>query len=115
MIPINLVHALPNAWLPEPGQLLRTKGLSVAEAQGLMKERAIASYIRYEDTHQRVLQELEIDVPIQPGNCPSPLKGDHALLCLLSPGTTEIKYVLVYDGGNEDADHAWRHSMTEYA
>jgi hypothetical protein len=112
---IHLVHALPNAWLPQPGQYLRTYGLSVEQARKYVSGRAITSHIRYEDLAAKVSEDLGVTVEASGSNCPSPYQGKIILLCVRSPGQTDVQYVRVYDGANEAADHDWRYDMTKYA
>lgn len=116
MTTIRLVHALPNAWLPSPGQYLRTKGMTIEEVKEALKGGYIESYIRYESLAAKVSQDTGFDIAANGGNCPSPFESrTPIILCSMSPGETSVKYVCVYDGSFEAADHDWRYSMTEFA
>lgn len=113
---IRLIHALPNAWLPSPGQYLRTKGINITEVKEALKGRYIESYIRYESLAAKVSEDTGFDVVANGANCPSPFESRiPIILCSMSPGETEVKYVYVYDGSYEAVDHDWRYSMTEFA
>lgn len=96
--PIRFVHALPNAWFPAPGKSLVVTGISPEDLAQLCQEREIVSHIRYDDHASRISKELGIELVASATNSPSPWECDGLIIVAsLSPGTTDIKYVKIWD------------------
>lgn len=97
----HFVHAFPNAWLPVPGNSLVIEGISAEDLMQRLQGREIVSHVRYEDHAERISAELGIDLPASGINAPSPynIRGGYLVVASLTPGTTQVNYVLVHDAG----------------
>jgi hypothetical protein len=98
---IRFVHAFPNAWLPIPGKLLVQRGVSASDLAEMCsrKEVEIVSHVRYEDHCQRISEELGIQLTPSGVNCPNPFNSKGLfVVASLTPGTTDISYVMAFDG-----------------
>lgn len=95
----RFVHALPNAWLPTSGKNLVITGVSAADLAKRCKGVEIISHVRYEDHAARISEELGINLNASGVNAPSPFNCDDVLIVAsISPGSTQINYVMVWDG-----------------
>lgn len=93
------VHALPNAWLPVAGKILVVEGITAEKLAKKLQDAEIVSHVRYEDHCQRISDELGINLQSSGVNAPSPYNfSGQLVVASLTPGTTEINYVLVHDG-----------------
>lgn len=93
------VHALPNAWLPIMGKTLVIEGISAEELAIRVQGAEVVSHMRYKDHAQRISAQLGIDLQASGVNAPSPYNFRGTLVvAALTPGTTEIQYVLAHDG-----------------
>lgn len=96
---IRFVHAMPNAWFPAPGKNLILKGISAERLSEICKGREVISHVRYDDHADRVSKELGINLPSSGVNAPNPFNcNDCLVVASLSPGSSTISYVMVYDG-----------------
>ncbi len=97
--PFRFVHAMPNAWFPAPGKNLVITGISAADLARLCQGREVISHVRYEDHAQRISAELGIDLQASGINAPNPFNCEDCLVVAsASPGSTQITYVMVWDG-----------------
>ena len=93
------VHALPNAWLPTPDKSLVIEGISIDKLKARLKDAEVVSHVRYEDHCKRISNDLGVDLQPSGINAPSPYNfRGYLVVASLTPGTTEINYVLVHDG-----------------
>ena len=94
----RFVHALPNAWLPTPDKNLVISGISATELRDRVKGHEVTSHVRYDDHAKRISIELGIKLESSGVNAPSPFSCDDVLIVAsLTPGTTTISYVVVWD------------------
>ena len=95
---IRLVHALPNSWLPTPGNNLVVSGISAADLALKCQGKEIISHVRYEDHAARISKELGISLAASGVNAPTPFEcNDLLVVASLSPGSSQINYVMVWD------------------
>lgn len=96
---IRFVHALPNAWLPSPGNRLVIDGISAPDLAAKCQGQEVVSHVRYEDHCDRISKDLGIKLEASGVNAPSPFNcQDCLVVASLNPGTTQINYVIVWDG-----------------
>jgi hypothetical protein len=96
---IRFVHALPNAWLPTPGNRLVIDGIEADRLAEMCQDMEVVSHVRYEDHCDRISKELGVRLEPSGVNAPNPFNcKDILIVATLSPGTTSIQYTIVWDG-----------------
>ena len=114
---IHVIHALPNSFLPTPGNRLYVVGISIETAKELVKENDLISHVRYPDFCEKLSSLLGVEISPSGENCPTPigLANEAFILASQSPGSVDVNFYHLYDGSKERADYDWRYSMTEFA
>lgn len=95
---IRFVHALPNAWLPVPGNRLLIDGITAEKLAKHCQCCEVVSHVRYQDHCDRISAELGIVLEPSGVNAPNPFNtGNTLVVASLTPGTTTITYVICWD------------------
>jgi len=95
---IRFVHALPNAWLPTPGNRLLIDGISSDRLSEICQGREIVSHVRYEDHVKRINADLGINLEPSGVNAPNPFNSkDLLVVAALQPGSLNVSYMICWD------------------
>lgn len=116
MAKINIVHALPNSFLPAVGNTIKVKGITKEDVKILAsKATEIGCYIRYQCLVDDVNHQLGTNLQPSGENCPPPESGCTVVVASRNPGSTKINYYKIWNGTYEESDYDWRYQMTPYA
>lgn len=83
---LTLLNALPNSFMPQPGQSLVIQGVTEQYATELLQG-GFVSYVGHESFAQILSERTGVKIPVHRGQAPSPMEafGAKALVAMVQP------------------------------